>query len=105
MPLDSPVIPAVREEATFPKGCKYPTYQVPEPPTIPFMVFGTRVLEYWVLGPSGFQMSLPPAGSSHSFGKPTEPKGGFHTSHGETTGVIPRASKSPSSRQCTLDYS
>ena len=35
------------------KGSKYPIFKVSGPQTIPLMVFGTRVLKYWVLGPSG----------------------------------------------------
>ena len=40
----------------FPEGPSTQCLRILVPKTIPFMVFGTRVLKYWVLGPSGFMM-------------------------------------------------
>ena len=36
-----------------PRGSKYPIFEDSGLKMIPLTVFGTRVLEYWVLGPSG----------------------------------------------------
>ena len=36
-----------------PAGPRTHCLRTPVPNTIPLMVFGTRVLKYWVLGPSG----------------------------------------------------
>ena len=38
----------------FPEGPSTQYLRSLVPKTIPLMVFGTRVLKYWVLGPSGF---------------------------------------------------
>ena len=42
----------------MPRGSKYPTLEASGPQTIPLMVFGTRVLHYWVLGPSGMGLDV-----------------------------------------------
>ena len=39
---------------TFPEGPSTQYSRTLVPKTIPLMVFGTRVLKYWVLGASGF---------------------------------------------------
>ena len=47
---------------SFPEGpsSQYLRFLVPK--TILFMVFGTRVLSYWVLGPSGTVSAMPSSG-------------------------------------------
>ena len=39
---------------TCPRGSKHQYFRPLVPKTIPLMVFGTSVLKYWVLGPSGY---------------------------------------------------
>ena len=36
-----------------PRGSKYPIFKDPGPKSHEWFVFGTTVLKYWVLGPSG----------------------------------------------------
>ena len=49
---------------SLPEGPCNQYMRLPVPKTMPSMVFGTRVLEYWVLGPSGTDVrSKPSAGS------------------------------------------
>ena len=39
---------------SYPRGSKYPMFKTLDPKTIPLMAFGTRILKYRVLGPSGY---------------------------------------------------
>ena len=55
---------AKREEA-FPEGPSTQYFRFLVPKTIFFMVFGTRVLKYWVLGPSGFAHGAFETASTH----------------------------------------
>ena len=41
------------EKELEPTGSKYQDLRILVPKTIPLMVFRTRVIKYWVLGPAG----------------------------------------------------
>ena len=43
---------------SFPRGSKYPIFKLSGSENHTLLVFGTRVLKYWVLGPSGFSRAL-----------------------------------------------
>ena len=72
-------------ESVSPRGSKYPTFKDSGPTTIQRMVFGTRVLKCWVLGPSGsslFGGNLQPPITIAPPGVEVHPAGVIHGSCG-----------------------
>ena len=56
----------------IPKGPSTQYLRTLVPKTIPSRVFGTRVLQYWVFGPSGYAMVKIPYVTQQPFSKPIE---------------------------------